>query len=354
MAQYTKKQKEDIGLSPYALIFRGQKRMEQTQFYAFEFNKEVYTEKSILSVEELSVQNDKRMIRWINIDGLDDVEIMKNIAQQFDIDNDVMSDVMNTSVRPTVREYSGGLYITLKMIVPHSKSKELTIENLSLLITNGTLLSFQEQNGDVFEAIRERIRKHKSKIRTGGAGYLAFALLDIVVDNYIYVVGTLGDKIENLESIMVKRPTKELPVVINQYKQELNIFRRYIKPAKEMILDLSKMESEYIGENNKTNYKELHANISEASELTDSYREMLNDILNTYHTAATSRLNDIMKVLTIISVFFIPLTFIVGVYGTNFDYIPELRWKYGYYAMWLAMAAIAMSMVWYFKKKRWF
>ena len=146
----------------------------------------------------------------------------------------------------------------------------------------------------------------------------------------------------------------ELPELINLYKQELNFLRRYIKPAKEMILTLAKMESEFIHDENRMNYKELQDNINEANDLTDSYREMLYDLLNIYHTSATTRLNDIMKVLTMISVIFIPLTFIVGVYGTNFDYLPELNWHYGYFIMWGIMVVVALLMIWYFRRKKWY
>ena len=153
---------------------------------------------------------------------------------------------------------------------------------------------------------------------------------------------------------MTGNVNKQLPELINLYKQELNFLRRYIKPAKEMILTLAKMESEFIHDENRMNYKELQDNINEANDLTDSYREMLYDLLNIYHTSATTRLNDIMKVLTMISVIFIPLTFIVGVYGTNFDYLPELNWHYGYFIMWGIMVVVALLMIWYFRRKKWY
>ena len=240
------------------------------------------------------------------------------------------------------------------MVQINERTNKLGVENLSLVIKNDFLISFQEDKGDFFDTVRERIRKHKNKIRTAGPDYLAFALLDMVVDNYIYIVGILGEKIENLEEKMTGNVNKQLPELINLYKQELNFLRRYIKPAKEMILTLAKMESEFIHDENRMNYKELQDNINEANDLTDSYREMLYDLLNIYHTSATTRLNDIMKVLTMISVIFIPLTFIVGVYGTNFDYLPELNWHYGYFIMWGIMVVVALLMIWYFRRKKWY
>ncbi|MGC3977137.1 MAG: magnesium/cobalt transporter CorA [Paludibacteraceae bacterium] len=354
MSRFEKKRKEDIGLSPYAMVFRGRKKTEKTVVRTIDFNPEYVHEMEIKSIDKLAEFKNKNSITWLNIDGLDNVPLMEKLANVFNINVDVMSNIMNPALRPTTREFENGIFATLKMIEPNQNTGRLTVENLSIVVTEDVIISFQEEKGDVFDPVRERIRKHRNKIRTAGPDYLAFALLDIVVDNYIYVVGTLGERIENLEDKMSTNPSKQLLELINTYKQELNLLRKHVKPAKEMILNLAKMESEYIHSENKENFKELQDNINEASELTDSYREMLYDILNIYHTSATTRLNDIMKVLTIISVIFIPLTFIVGVYGTNFRYLPELEWKYGYFIMWGIMVVVALFMIWYFKRKKWF
>lgn len=354
MSRFTKKRKEDIGLSPYAMVFRGQKKAEKPTIRTIDFNLNYVHEMEIKSADKLVEYKNKNSITWLNIDGLDNIPLMEKLAEIFDINIDVMSDIMNPSLRPTAREFEKGVFVTLKMIEPNQHSGRLSVENLSLVVTEDVLISFQEEKGDVFDPIRERIRKHKNKIRIAGPDYLAFTLLDMVVDNYIYVVSLLGDRIENLDEKMSQNPSKELIGLINSYKQELNLLRKHIKPTKEMILNLAKMESEFIHDENKAHYKELQDNVNEASDLTDSYREMLNDILNIYHTSATTRLNDVMKVLTIISVIFIPLTFIVGVYGTNFIYLPEKEWKYGYFMMWGVMIIVAGFMIWYFKRKKWF
>jgi len=164
----------------------------------------------------------------------------------------------------------------------------------------------------------------------------------------------LGDKIENLEDEISINPKKELLENINAFKRELNFLRKHIKPAKEMILNLAKMESEFIHDENHIHFKELQDNVNEASELSDSYREILYDQLNIYHTTMTTKLNEIMRILTVFSVIFIPLTFLVGVYGTNFVYLPEKDWHYGYFAMWGVMIITTMVMLWYFKRKKWF
>lgn len=354
MSRTTRKRKEDIGLSPYEIKFRGQKKTEKTTMELFDFNLDYVHEFSPKSTDKIKSCMTGDSISWLNINGLDEVNLMKELGVIFNIDNNIMSDILNPSVRPKVQEFEHGIFVTLKMLQMNERTNKLSVENLSLIITENFLISFQEEKGDFFDPVRERIRRHKNKIRMAGPDYLAFALLDMVVDNYIYIIGLLGDKIENLEERMTGNVNKQLPELINLYKQELNFLRHHIKPTKEMILTLAKLESEFIHNENRVNYKELQDNMNEANELTDSYREMLYDLLNIYHTAATTRLNDIMKVLTMISVIFIPLTFIVGVYGTNFEYLPEIKWHYGYYIMWGIMVLVAILMIWFFRRKRWY
>ncbi|MEI8086546.1 MAG: magnesium/cobalt transporter CorA [Paludibacter sp.] len=353
MSRFTKKNKEHIGLSPYALVFRGQKKTEKVLLRVMDFNLEDVSEVELKSTKEIVTFKNSKNLSWLNVDGLDNVELMENLAKVFGIDNNILSDVMNPSVRPKVQEFEKGIFITIKMLQYNEKTQNLSVENLCLIATDNTLISFQEQSGTVFEPIRERIRKHKNKIRTSGSDYLAFALIDIVVDNYIYVIGLLGDKIESLEETMTNDPKKELLDGINSFKRELNFLRKYIKPAKEMIMTLAKMESEFIHPDNRIHFKELQDNIDEATDLSDSYREILYDQLNIYHTTMSTKLNDIMRVLTVYSVIFIPLTFLVGVYGTNFSYLPEKDWHYGYFAMWGIMIITTLIMLWFFKRKKW-
>ncbi len=354
MSRFTKKKKEDIGLSPYALVFRGQKKTEKTWLRAMDFDLDEVREYDVKSVEQLKGLKSGKNISWLNVDGLHDVSRMEELAENFEIPVNIISDVMNPSLRPKVQEFDNGIFVTIKMLQYNESKDELSVENLSLIIIDHVLISFQEQQADAFDPIRERIRKHKNKIRTSGSDYLAFALLDVVVDNYIYIIGLLGDKIESLEERMTNDPNKNLLEEINMFKGEMNFLRKNIKPAKEMILTLAKMETEMIHSENRFHYKELQDNINEATELSDSYREILYDQITMYHTMMSTKLNDIMRTLTVFSVIFIPLTFIVGVYGTNFDNLPELHWKHSYFVMWGAMIILVLIMLWYFKRKKWF
>jgi magnesium transporter len=265
-----------------------------------------------------------------------------------------MAEVLNTEARPRLIEYDNCTLITIKMLWQTENNKDTIVENLSLILTKNVLMSFQEQKGDVFEPVRDRIRKQRKRIRNSGTDYLTFALLDIVVDNYLYVISLLGEKIEVLEENLLLNPKQNVINEINNYKRELNFLRKNIKPAREMIFTLAKAESDLISEGTYLHFKELQDNVSQANEATEVYREILSDQLNIYHTTISSKLNDIMKFLTVFSVIFIPLTFIAGIYGTNFENIPELSYKYSYHIMWIVMILVVLGMLAFFKNKKWF
>ncbi|NNC45773.1 MAG: magnesium/cobalt transporter CorA [Winogradskyella sp.] len=354
MNRFIKKNKQEIGLAPDELIFRGQKKTDQVLLRIIDFDAKNFKEEDVKTVKEVSEFKDKNTVTWINVDGLHNTTIMQEITTAFNLDTLVMAEVLHTDARPRVIEYDNCALITIKMLMLDEKSGRTLIENLSLILTKTVLISFQEQSGDVFEPVRERIRKQKKRIRNGGTDYLTFALLDIVVDNYLYVISVLGEKIETLEENLLLNPNQNIINEINNYKRELNFLRKSIKPAKEMIFSLAKTESDFITDSTYLHFKELEDNISQANDASDNYREILSDQLNIYHTTISSKLNDIMKFLTVFSVIFIPLTFIAGIYGTNFDYVPELSFKYSYFIMWFVMIVVAVGMLLFFKKKKWF
>ncbi|WP_215224876.1 magnesium/cobalt transporter CorA [Echinicola shivajiensis] len=352
--KFIKKQKEEIGISPDELLFRGIRKSDKVHLRIIDYDAEKLTEKSIENIAETLSFAKTKTVTWLNIDGLHDALIMDYIHKGFDLQKLILSTVMDTQARPTVQDYETCIFISLKMLYRDSETDQLMAENLSLVILDKLLISFQERKGDVFEPVRERIRMHKRRIRSSGTDYLAFTLLDVVIDNYIYNLGILGDKIEDLEDMLLTNQSKKIINQINRYKRELNFIRKCVQPAKEMILSLAKLDTDLIDDENEIYFRELQTNISHATETSDNYREMLSDQLNIYHTTISSKLNDIMKFLTIFSVIFIPLTFIAGIYGTNFDVLPELHYQYSYYIMWIVMIIITIVMLTYFKIKKWF
>lgn len=348
------KRKEDIGLSPYELKFRGRHRSGEVQMTLFDIDFEKVYQLAIGTIGELLPYKNSDTLTWLNIDGLHNEQLMKELVDTLQIPADILSDVMQPGTRPQVEEFDKGLFISLQMMQLDEKTKLVTVDNLSLVIMDNLLVTFQEEKNDLFNPVRERIRKHNKRFRTLGADYLAFGLLDVVIDNYIFILGVLGEKIEELENKMVLNPDRETLKIINLLKRELSNLGRYIKPAREMVFSLVKSDSDFITPQNEKHYKELQDNINQAVELLEYYRELLYDELNIYHSSMSTRLNDIMALLTVFSVIFIPITFIVGVYGMNFDNMPELHFRYGYFIVWSVMVLIAAAMFWYFKNKKWF
>jgi len=348
------KKKEDIGLSPYELKFRGKKKAEDVRIEVIDFDLEEVRETEVKYTVELRKYLNPDSITWINVDGLHNEQIIRELSDIFSIPGDILSDVMEPSSRPQAEEFDNGFFVSIKMMEFNEKKNRVSVDNLSLIVMDKILITFQEEKGDLFEPVRERIRKHRTKIRTSGSDYLAFTLLDVVIDNYIYILGVYGEKVETLEERLILDTNKETLKIISLFKHELNNLRVDIKPAKEMIVGLTKLDTDFIQEENEKHYKELQDNINQAVDLLDYYREVLYDELNMYHSSMSTKLNDTMTVLTIFSVIFIPLTFIVGVYGMNFDHLPELHWRYGYFIVWGIMLLIVVGMIGYFKRRKWF
>ncbi|NQW35800.1 MAG: magnesium/cobalt transporter CorA [Flavobacteriales bacterium] len=353
MARFIKKHKHEIGLSPYDLTFRGDKKIENVLLRIIDFDSLNLNEEIIKNVSDINKFKNSDTVTWLNIDGLHNINIIKELAKVFNLDSLILADVMNTETRPKIQEYENCIYISVKMLQLNEKSGIISIENLSLILTKSALITFQEKKGDVFEPVRERIRTSKKRIRNSNIDYLTFALLDVVIDNYIHILSVLGEKIEDIEDNFIMNPSKNVVEKINFYKRELNFIRKNIGPTKEMLLALSKIESELINDSSSIFFKELQDNLKQVLESSESYREILSDQLNIYHSSMSTKLNDTMMFLTVFSVIFIPLTFIAGVYGTNFDVLPELHYKYSYFIMLGLMAIIAIGMLLYFKRKKW-
>lgn len=353
MTRFTEKGKNEIGRAPDELFFRGEKKIDNIKLRIIDFDTEKCEEVTILKTKEAIKYREKDSVTWFNIDGLHNSVAMKNIALVFELDNLVLADVMDTQARSKVHDYDNCIALSIKMLYQNEDTEKISVENFSLVLTKSVLISFQERDGDVFDPVRERIRNQKRRIRKSSADYLMYALLDIVIDNYIFILSNLGEKIESLEELLLDNPSQDLLTQINSYKKELNFLRKNINPAKEMILGLSKMDSDFLQESNNVHFKELVGNINQAIESSDSYREILSDQLNIYHTTISSKLNDVMKLLTVFSVIFIPLTFIAGIYGTNFAVVPELKYEYSYFIMLGVMLVLAAVMLIYFRRRKW-
>ena len=353
MARLLKAKKEHIGLSPHEIHFRGEKKIDAVLLRVMDYDSENLDEFQAKDINEVIKFNQTSTTTWLNIDGLHDEKMMSEIANQFEMDSLILADIMNTHARPKIQEYDNCIYISLKMIQYDDSQNYISTENIVILIKENILLSFQEKKGDVFDPLRERVRKSKKRLRNSGTDYLAFAIMDIIFDNYNYIISQIGEKIESLEEDLLNNAHESILEEINNFKKEIIYLHKSIKPCREIVMELLKMDSELLEDSVYVHFEDLKNNLNQAIESLESYREILSDQLMIYHTTISSKLNDIIKFLTVFSVIFIPLTFIAGVYGTNFENLPELHYKYSYFIMLGVMLALAISMIFYFKKKKW-
>lgn len=353
MARFFKKREENKGLAPGSLVFIGNKKVENIRIRVIDYDQTELREDALRDIVEAAEFKRTKTVTWINVDGLHDISVIKEIGTAFDLHPLMLEDILNTGQRPKLEEFDNCLFLVLKMLRYDQEKRLVISEQLSLVLGDTFLLTFQERPGDVFEPVRERIRKRKGRIRISGIDYLAYALLDTVVDNYIYVIERLGEQIEDIEEQILARPEPVVMENINTFKREMNFLRKSIRPAREAIIQLSKLDSELINDQTIPFLKDLQDLVTQAVEAIDTYRDMLSDQLDLYNSAISNRMNDIMKVLTIFAAIFIPLTFIAGIYGTNFDYLPELHFKYSYFIFWGVMVVVAVSMLVFFRRKGW-
>jgi magnesium transporter len=354
MARFLKSREESDGKSPGALIFIGDQKVDSAKIRLIDYDSASLTEKEIKDIHAAAHLKTTPTVTWLNINGLHDIEMIQNIGKIFQLHPLVMEDLLNTGQRPKLEEFEDYIFIVLKMVRFDNETETIFNEQLSLVFGKNFLLTFQEQPREIFKPVRERIKKSTSRIRKTGTDYLAYALIDTVVDNYIFSIETLGEKIEDLEDDILNDPDSDVMEKINSFKREINYMRKSIRPAKDAIYRISRLDSELIQEQTLPFLKDLEDLTSQATEAIETYRDLLTDQLNIYNSVMANKMNDIMKVLTIFAAIFIPLTFIAGIYGTNFEYLPELKYKYSYFIFWAVMISVAGALIVYFKRKNWF
>lgn len=351
MARFFIFKEKEIGNAPDSLIYNGEKRVEEVSSYLFTYDKTELLEINSPIIQATDFASDK--VNWLNINGLHQEEIFNTISEKYQIDKVVLSDILDTNQRPTIHELDDLIFISLKMFRVDEELKKIRAENFVIILKKDFLLSFQEIPGDVFNPIRDRIRKGKKIIRSSGNDFLGLSMLEVIFDNYSIIINEIGEKIEQLELQILSSTTKSVPRDINFYKTELSYLKKAIKPCRGILSSLTKSESEILSKRNKFYLTSLKDDLEHVLETIDSYNEILTNFLNIYHTNVSTKLNDIMKFLTIFSSVFIPITFIAGIYGTNFDNVPELHYKYGYFVMLGSMVVIAIGMLLFFRIKKW-
>jgi magnesium transporter len=291
---------------------------------------------------------------WIDVDGLHDVEMLGELGECFGLHPLVVEDILNTEQRPKLDDYGEYIFVVLKSLYHvDEESGEPAIEQTSLVLGPNYVLSFQEREGDEFDPIRDRIRANKGRVRKASVDYLAYAPIDLIVDQYFVVLERFGDRIESLEEELVADPTTETLQVIHHLKRELIFLRKSVWPLREVIGALERAESTLIHESTDLYLRDAYDHTIQVIDAVETFRDMLSGMLDIYLSSVSNRMNEVMKVLTIIATVFIPLTFIAGLYGMNFKSMPELNWPWAYPLVWGIMIIIAASMVIYFRRKRW-
>ncbi|MBN1139548.1 MAG: magnesium/cobalt transporter CorA [Anaerolineae bacterium] len=354
MRKLFKKLSAQSGFEPGTLVHIGERKMQETRITRIAYDAAHVELHELRATEATLPPQNQAGVTWINVDGLHEVELLGKLGEQFGLHPLVVEDILNTTQRPKLEDYEQYLFVVLKSFYHvDEESDELEIEQISLVLGPNYVLSFQEREGDEFDPVRDRIRANVGRICKTGADYLAYALVDLIVDRYFAVLEQFGDRIETLEEELVADPTTEILHAIHHLKREMAFLRRSVWPLRELIGGLERSESPLIDDATRWYLRDVYDHTIQVIDAVEAFRDTLSGMLDIYLSSVSNRMNQVMKVLTIIATVFIPLTFIAGVYGMNFRYMPELNWPWGYPLIWGIMIAIAMAMVYYFYNKKW-
>ncbi len=354
MSRLFKKTSTKIGLPPGTLVHIGEKKIDKVRITLIDYDETHLEEKEIETVEECFSFKDKPTVTWINIDGLHQVDIIEKIGTHFDLHPLTMEDIVHTGQRPKIDDFEHFIFIVFNMLQYDENINEVKAEQVSLIVGSNFVISFQEKEGDIFNLVRERIRNGKGRIRKSGSDYLAYAMIDVVVDHYFIILEKIGEDIESLEEELLTNPTPDTLQTIHNLKREMIFLRKSVWPLRDVVSTLERGDSDLISETTIIYLRDVYDHTIQVMDTIETFRDMISGMLDIYLSSVSNKMNEVMKVLTIIATIFIPLTFIAGIYGMNFKYMPELDWQWSYPVLWLVIIIVGVSMVIYFKRKGWF
>jgi magnesium transporter len=347
------KRSKKIGLAPGSLLYTGIHNSEKIKINIIDYDIENFREENIDKIEDCFPLKETPTVSWIDIKGLHDAEMIEKVGKQFEIHPLVLEDIVSTHQRPKTDIFDNYIYIVLKMLSYNESKKKIEQEQVSIIIGDRYVLTFQEKEGDVLEPLRERIRKSKGRIKSMGSDYLAYCIIDIIVDHYFSILENLSDEIAKLEEKILKNPQQHILNEIYFLKRENILLRKSIWPLREVISLIERSDNKLIENKTIPYLKDLYDHTIQVIDTLETFRDMIAGLVELYMTMASNKMNEVMKLLTIISTIFIPLTFIAGIYGMNFENMPELAWKFGYAGVMIIMALLAIFMVIFFRKKKW-
>jgi magnesium transporter len=343
-----------VGLAPGTLIYTGEKAEKPINISVIDFKGDSFEESESKSIEEIFQLKKTESVSWINIDGIHDIKQIEKIGKEFNVHPLVLEDILHIIQRPKLENYENYIFIVVRMFIYNPESSEIKNEQVSLILGNNYLLTFQEDIGDVFDSVRDRLRKGGLKIRNSGPDYLAYALIDAIVDSYFHILEKIGEEIEELEESLVSNPKKEILQKVHQLRRDLILLRKSVWPLREVLSQMQRNEKDLIQKSTEIYLRDVYDHTIQVIDTIESYRDMVVGMMDVYLSSISNRMNEVMKVLTIIATLFIPLTFLAGVYGMNFEHFPELNWRWMYpWGFWVFVIIIAGLMLGYFKNKKW-
>ncbi len=348
------KAQKKTGLPPGKLVYTGDKKDSPVNITVFDYDTNQFNEKTFSTAEECSQYKNTLTTSWINVDGIHNVELVEQIGKTFGISSLVLEDVVNTGSRPKIDDFKDYVFIILKMLNYEKENHTLNVEQVSLILGKNFLISFQENKDDLFDGIRARLRDPNARARNYGADYLTYCLMDRVIDEYFLIIESMGEELEDMEQEVAVNPSQQFLKRYNELKRDSVFLRKSVWPLREVINYLLRNDVGLIKPEALPYFRDLYDHTIQVIDTTETYRDLFSDIMELYLSTLSLKMNEVMKVLTVISTIFMPLTFIVGVYGMNFHFMPELSWRYGYLVIWGIMIAVAAGMILFFRSKKWF
>jgi len=342
-----------VAQPPGTLIHTGDQIIGSVSINVIHYHNNIFEEKDVTAIDQLSWKRETKGVYWINVCGIHDISIIENLGNKFNIHPLVQEDILNTHHRPKFEVYEDFFFVVLKMLQYDEEIREIKSEQVSLILGSNFVITFQERKGDVFDPVRERLRNAKSRIRKSGVDYLLYSLIDSVVDNYFLVLESIGESLEALEDRLLEEPNPDVLHGLHGLKREMIFLRKSVWPLREIINGLQKSESPLIKKATTLYLRDIYDHTVQVIETVETYRDLVSGLQDLYLSGVSNKMNEVMKVLTIIATIFIPLTFIAGIYGMNFEFMPELKWKFGYFFVWGIMIVIGIGMYIYFRRKKW-
>ncbi len=347
------RRKSKIGMSPGSLIYTGERTTEPVKISVMDYTPDRVDEFSDASLDHIRACLAHDSITWINVSGIHDMEIVEKIGKIFDLHPLVLEDLVNPRHRAKMDAYDNYLFLVLKMVFQEPDQKALQYEHVCLVVGPDFLISFQEREGDVFGPVRDRLRMAKGRIRKSGADYLGYALMDMIVDQYYGILEQMGEEIDIIQEEALENPSAETFSAIHSTRHQLVLLRKTIWPMRELVAGLLRGESALIREGVMVYLRDVYDHVIQVIDTVETFRDLLAGTLDTYMSSVSNKMNEVMKVLTIMATMFIPLTFLAGIYGMNFTYMPELDWRYAYPVFWGVVLVVFLAMFGWFKKKKW-